>query len=274
MARGPLDAEIDRLYQLPLEAFTAARNALAKEAGPKAAEIKRLEKPSAAAWAINQLFWQSRALYDQVIEAAATRRDAYRQMLAGKNADVSKADAEHRAHIKTAAQMARALLEKAGSKPTDQVATAIAETLDALPGADAPGRLTKPLKRIGFEGLEGVAVAATPRTVTSIVPRASKAALDKSPAAKDRHVADARERERAMTRERLRFAEAAEREAQETWERAQRTVERVERTLERVAEELKEATEVAKRARREEAAAKTAYGKAVSEREHLAKKLP
>ena len=33
MASPSLDTEIDRLYQLPLDEFTAARNALAKEAG-------------------------------------------------------------------------------------------------------------------------------------------------------------------------------------------------------------------------------------------------
>ena len=60
MARRPLDDQIDRLYQLPLDEFTSARNALAKEAGPEAAAIKRLEKPNTAAWAINQLFWKDR----------------------------------------------------------------------------------------------------------------------------------------------------------------------------------------------------------------------
>ena len=36
MARAPYDDQIDRLYQLPLDEFTTARNVLAKEAGKDA----------------------------------------------------------------------------------------------------------------------------------------------------------------------------------------------------------------------------------------------
>ena len=55
-----LDQEVDRLFELPLEEFTAARNDLAgrlKSEGDAAAaeEVKRLTKPSVAAWTINQL---------------------------------------------------------------------------------------------------------------------------------------------------------------------------------------------------------------------------
>lgn len=272
MAHQPLDDQIDQLYQLPLDAFTAARNALAKEAGPRAAEIKQLEKPNSAAWAINQLFWSQRQLYDQVIDAAASRREAYRKMLAGKVAEVEKVDAGHRAAIREATRAARAILEKAGNKPTDVVMTAISETLDALPGAEIPGRLTKSLKRIGFEGLEGVPVSAGPKKVTPIAPRVAAAASGK-PSTKEREAAEAKASERAMARERLRFAEAAEREAQETLERAQRNVERTERTRDRVEQELEEATAAATKARKEETAAQTAYDKAVTERKQLMKRL-
>ncbi len=47
-----MDDQIVQLYQLPLDQFTTARNALAKGAGPRSAEIKGLEKPNAAAWAV------------------------------------------------------------------------------------------------------------------------------------------------------------------------------------------------------------------------------
>ena len=43
------DEKIDQLYQISLDEFTAARNALAKESGDGA--IKKLEKPNLAAWA-------------------------------------------------------------------------------------------------------------------------------------------------------------------------------------------------------------------------------
>ena len=51
-----------------------------------------------------------------------------------------------------------------------------------------------------------------------------------------------------MTKERLRFAEAAEREAEATLERANRAVERTERTRERVEREYKDAVEAEKSA--------------------------
>lgn len=273
MAHHPLDDQIDQLYQLPLDEFTAARNALAKEAGPKAAEIKQLEKPNSAAWAINQLFWSQRKLYDQVIDAAASRREAYRKILAGQNAEAEKIDADHRAAIRQAGRAAREILEKAGNKPTDVVMRAIAETLDALPSAAVPGRLTKSLKRIGFEGLEGVPVSAGPKKVTPIASRVAKAEPSKQPSAKEREAAQAKARELAMARERLRFAEAAEREAHEALERAQRNVERTERTRDRVEQELEEATDAARKARKEETAAQTAYDKAAAERKQLMKRL-
>ena len=74
--RRQIDAAIDRLYQLPLDEFTAARNALAKELGKEGAPVKTLAKPPAAAWAINQVFWQRRPAFDALIAAATGR--AYR----------------------------------------------------------------------------------------------------------------------------------------------------------------------------------------------------
>jgi hypothetical protein len=56
----PLDDDVDRLYQLPLNEFTGARNELAKGAGSRAPEIRKLAKPPVAAWAVNQLYWNDR----------------------------------------------------------------------------------------------------------------------------------------------------------------------------------------------------------------------
>ncbi|MBW3608417.1 MAG: hypothetical protein KY463_08680 [Actinobacteria bacterium] len=54
------DESVDRLYGLPLDEFTQARNQLAQElkrAGDEegAARVKKLQKPSVSAWAVNQL---------------------------------------------------------------------------------------------------------------------------------------------------------------------------------------------------------------------------
>src|SRR5215467_583167 len=62
-----LDAEIDRLYQLPLDEFTAARNVLAKQAGGEAGRVRALGKPSVPAWIVNQLYWRDRKVWDALV---------------------------------------------------------------------------------------------------------------------------------------------------------------------------------------------------------------
>ena len=145
MARA--DDKIDALYQLPLDEFTPARNALAKELGDST--IKKLDKPNAAAWAVNQLYWRDRKAYDEVIKAAERMRGAYKQMLAGKTADVRGAEEIHEEALREAKQAARKLLEAGGHPNPEVVMMPVAETLDALPGDEPPGRLTKPLRRMG-----------------------------------------------------------------------------------------------------------------------------
>lgn len=262
-----LDQQIDQLYQLPLEEFTAARNALAKSSGTS--DIRKLEKPNLAAWTVNQLYWRDRKAYDEVINAAERMRAVYKQMLAGKAADVRGAEEIHQEALKQAKQAARRILEEGGHPNPDTVMMPVAETLDALPGEEPPGRLTKPLRRMGFNVLEGIPISAKAGPVK---PRAEKtAAPPKEQTAKERRASEAEEREAAMTRERLRFAEAAEREAEASLERATRAVERAERTRERIEREFKDAAEAERSALKERAAAEKALEKASGDRERLQK---
>ena len=261
-------AGIDQLYQLPLDEFTAARNALAKETGDSS--IKKLEKPNLAAWTVNQLYWRERAVYDAVIDAAGEMRKAYKQMLAGKTADVRKVEDAHKGALQDARQAARRILDEGGHPNPDAVMMAVAETLDALPGEETPGRLTKPLRRMGFNVLEGVPISAR---ATPFKPRTEPAKPAGEQTAKERRASDAEGRERDMTRERLRFAEASEREAEAAHDRARRAVERAERTRERLERELKEASDAEHKARKDQDASEAAHRKAMAERERLAKKL-
>jgi len=273
MAANPLDEQIDQLYQLPLDGFTLARNALAKGAGPRAYEIKRLEKPNAAAWAVNQLFWRERPIYDELIEASQQLRAAYREQLAGKSPDVRGAEATHKAAVRRATQTARAMVEADGGKASDGVMDAVRETLDILPSADPPGRLTKPLKRTGFEALEGFIITAKPRPApTRLEPRHTGAAKPK-PTDTEKRASEAAQRDRDITRERLRFAEAAEREAETALDRSRRAVERAERTRERIERELKEAATAEQGWLKEQTIAQAAYDKAKAERQRLADQL-
>ena len=260
----PLDAELDPLYQLPLDEFTAARNQLAKETGD--ASIKKLEKPHLAAWAVNQLYWQQRKLYDELIKTSGQVRTAHKQMLAGKSADVKAAEVFHGEAMRKAKDAIRKILEDGGNSSSNGVMTPITETLDALPTTDPPGRFTKPLRRTGFEALQGVTIAARPSTPV-VKPEAKKPAADETDRERKKREAD--QQELAMAKERLRFAEAAEREAEASLDRARRTLDRAERTRERVEAELSEAIAAEKVALKEQAAASAALDKAQKESRRL-----
>src|SRR6186997_1185693 len=97
--------EIERLYQLTPSEFTAARNAAAaqmKSPADKAA-MRALQKPNAPAWAVNQLYWKRRRVFQQVLEAARKVRDAHAQQLAGRFADVQGAERHQSEMLKKAA---------------------------------------------------------------------------------------------------------------------------------------------------------------------------
>lgn len=261
------DEALDELYQLPLDEFTAARNALAKESGDNA--IKKLEKPTLPAWAVNQLYWGQRKLYDELIKTSTQVRTAYKKMLAGDQADVRAAETLHAEAMRKAKDAIRRILEEAGNSDSDAVMTPVTETLDALPTTDEPGRLTRPLRRTGFEALQGVTINAKARP---IAPKAEpKRAADESD--KDRRKREAEQQEQAMNKERLRFAESAEREAEAAVDRARRALERAEKTRERIENELEEAAAAEKSARKELAVSESTYEKAKADRDRLSKKI-
>lgn len=162
MPERTLDAEIDRLYQLPLDEFTAARNALAKNAGPDGAEIRGLTKPPVAAWAVNQVHWRDRSTYDALIKAAQAQRAAHAAVLAGKRADLRSVGRDHEQAIEAAVKSAMEQLSQAGHPATDATKHAIATTLRGLPADTAPGRLDRTLQPGGFEMLAGVPVRERP----------------------------------------------------------------------------------------------------------------
>jgi hypothetical protein len=84
----PLDPEIDRLYGLPLEQFTPERDALAKRLrgdGDRdaATAVKKLRKPTVAAWALNQAKRHEPKRVAELIDAGAQLREAQQQLVAG-----------------------------------------------------------------------------------------------------------------------------------------------------------------------------------------------
>lgn len=199
------DREIDALYQLPLGAFTDARNALAKARGAKGAAIKALEKPSAAAWAVNQLYWRERRTYDRLIRSSDRIRAAHAQLLTGKKIDLAALEQQHGTAVKDAAEHVRALLAQAGDPATAATMKSVVDTLQALPGGGDPGRLTKALAPIGF-GAFGALMkgAVSSKALADVVTFAP-------PKPKADEIAAAAQRARDAAAKRLRELEAATR---------------------------------------------------------------
>ena len=105
---------MDGLYGAPLEEFTAQRNELAKElrrSGERdtAEEVGRLRKPTAAAWAINQLSHREEPALRSVLDAGRQLRKAQESALGGgSGAALRKAGAAEREAVTAAAAEATA----------------------------------------------------------------------------------------------------------------------------------------------------------------------
>ena len=272
MASRRVEAEIDRLYQLAPDEFTAARNALAKDAGADAPEVKRLTKPAIPAWAVNQLYWKRREVYDALIDASKELRQVHKAVLAGKRADLRVAGKVHDEALETASKAALSMLQDGGHPAADATRQAILTTLRALPSDEPAGRLTKPLQPGGFEMLAGLSIGggqkaavrekeapapAKPVARVASVGKEKIAARELTPAEKRAHAeALSRAREAATKAEReLRAAEhTAQREEFEA-ARAAREAEKAERQIDVAREAVESAQQELKAA---QAAAATA----------------
>ena len=239
-----LEDQIARLYQLPLADFTAERNMLAKQAGPRAADVRGMAKPPVAAWAVNQVYWQHRKVYDRLIEAAGDLRAAHAAVLGGKRADVRESGKAHEEAIDAAIKAALAVLREAGQPATDATRQAIATTLRALPASEPPGQLARVLQPGGFEMLAGLPVKSVAGK-TTVAPAPKPVPADASrPAAKSRvDVEDERKaREAAAEADRaVRLAEHNVRREEFEAARAAREAERAARAVDAAREAVKEA---------------------------------
>jgi hypothetical protein len=164
-----LDTELDRLYGLPLEEFTAARNELAtrlRKAGQaEAAErVRALRKPSVAVWAVNQLARRHADEVDDLLEAGKRLRDAQAKALRGTGADaVREATAAERAALRKLTRLAERLLAEEGRGTSAATRERVAATLRAAAvdpdaaGLLAAGRLPDEVEPSGFAALAAMA---------------------------------------------------------------------------------------------------------------------
>jgi hypothetical protein len=160
------DEDTDALFALPVDQFTAARNALAarlKKSGKSddADRVKALKKPSVSAWAVNQLYWKHRNSFDRLMATGAEFRQAQAAQLAGKPSSMRERAEARREVLGELLRLADRLLRDSGHNPASETLRRISTTLEALsayasdPNAPTPGRLQEDLEPPGFEALAG-----------------------------------------------------------------------------------------------------------------------
>lgn len=212
-----LDAKIDDLYRQPLDAFVTERAALAKSlTGPDAQRVRRLVKPTVVPWAVNQVYWHARPVFDALVTTGSQVRKAQVAALEGRTADVRAASDAHRRAVADAVKEALRIADAGGSKPSPDALMRTFEALSLAPTpSEAPGRLTRPLQPSGFEALGGLALKAVPNAAaaarTAAARRLSKkeeAARRKAEAAQRTHDAEVKRAEAALARAQQRMAKA------------------------------------------------------------------
>jgi hypothetical protein len=167
-----LDNEIDALFALPLGDFTGARNTLAARLkksgrGDNAGLVKTLVKPSISAWAVNQLYWNHREAFDQLLASGERFHKAQTSRLATKVVDMRAALAARREALTHLSDLATSMLRDAGHNPTLDTVRRITTTLEAMSvyasrsDAPRPGRLTHDVDPPGFESLASFILGAT-----------------------------------------------------------------------------------------------------------------
>jgi hypothetical protein len=156
--------EIAALYQGRLAEFIDARNRLAarlRQAGDadESARVKALPKPSAPAWALNQVYWHARQDYDRLIAAGDGLRALQQQMLGGRSVDPRDSMQERQAAVRQVVDRAARFLADAGQPVTDATRQRLNVTADALatwgsqPQGYVHGRLDRDIDPPGFAAL-------------------------------------------------------------------------------------------------------------------------
>jgi hypothetical protein len=219
-----VDEIADRLYSLPPEEFTRARNQAERElrqAGEReqADQVKALRKPSASAGAVNRLVRSHRTHVEAFLEAAVRLRDA---QFAGKGNLVAAAQAERVALeelVDLGGESVRASLQAAAVD--DEIAR---ELLAA--------RLVREPEPAGF----GTLLAhAEPAKVSPAARAKSGNRRTPGPARRDDGAAQARVQE---AKKLLRAAEGEERAAQQHWAQTQRNLEKAQAAVDRAQRKL------------------------------------
>ena len=247
----PPPDDIDALFQLPPDKFTAARNELAarlKAAGKddEAARVKGLAKPPVSAWVVNQLFWKKRKSFDRLMTTGERLRKAQASQLRGKGGELREPLEARRVALGELSKDAAALLREVGHNPSPDLMRRVTTTLEALatyashPSAPQAGRLTGDIDAPGFEAL------------AALVPRAGRGKKGgeqskvlqfarKPPPARSKDPKERKKQEEAERKARIAEATAAMQAAEKSLADAKKAAALAEAALRKAAARAKEA---------------------------------
>jgi hypothetical protein len=223
-----LERELDALYQLPLDRFTAARNELAKRLradgqGEDAKQVKALRKPTAAVWLVNRLAREDELDIQRLLKAGESMTKTQAKVARGQSpAGFLEARREEQRALERLARAARKLADRegVGSSAIDRATQTLRAAALTEEGRRLlkRGRLTEELQPPGFEALTGLTFAPRRHTQTDTTD-GERGALKK--AEESLRNLRTQERElRAAARAAARAADRAEAEAQQKREHA------------------------------------------------------
>jgi hypothetical protein len=261
------------LYGLPLDEFIPARTELERRLRKegdreRAAAVKKLPKPSVAAWAVNQASRSQPQARRDLLDASAELREVQERLIAreASPADLEAATARQRAAIDALVDAAAGLLTGDGKSLGDATLARVRETFaavasdDELAGLVEAGTLDRERQPSGL----GFPLAAagppngsteekgTGRAGGSPGRSAKPGRGGSAPSAQERkqRETDAKRRERELkaAREAVKAAKADEKEAARRLKAAEREAKQAAKELERAeraAEKAREAAEAA-----------------------------
>ena len=216
-SKSDLDAEINALFRLPLVEFTPSRNALSKRFAKDgrtidAERVKALAKPTAPAWAVNQLYWPDPKAIARLLALGERVRKAQTGQLA--NVDLRELLDQKKQMMAALMEKASAILGAAGHAASPDAMRRVSATLESLAvwgdtdGVPKAGRLTADLDPPGFDALAALMSGKKIEPAKVLLFRSPKPAEDRTAA-------------RARAREGVQDAEKALRAARREAERAE-----------------------------------------------------
>ena len=243
-----LEDEIDALFTLPLAEFTSARNTLAarlKKQGRSddAERVKLLGKPSISAWVVNQLYWEHRDAFDELI-ARGKRLRPLASRGGGKVAGMRDSLDARRDALIHLSDLATEVLRDAGHNPSPDTIRRIVATLEALSAhallADGPtpGRLTNDVDPPSFASLASLMSGA--RSVEDVDEPVTPSRKSASVASKAGKTGEVRRIEE-FRQAKITAAKASVQDAKRSLSDARATAQSLEATQKKVKAELKQA---------------------------------